>query len=150
MPDAQQPVRGEIRALTGLRLVAALWVVAHHYWLLAPDRPWLHDLEPARPLLQTGWLGVDLFFVLSGFVLTHTYVAVLGRRPGLRPAASFYWARLSRIWPTWLVVLAAVTAGRSVERLVGVGTTESPGSRFDAPADRKSTRLNSSHANISY
>jgi peptidoglycan/LPS O-acetylase OafA/YrhL len=130
MVEPQRPLGGEIRGLTGLRLVAALWVVAHHYWLFAPDHPWLRYLQPARPLLEAGWLGVDLFFVLSGFVLTHNYVAVLGRRPSVRATAGFYWARLSRVWPTWMVVLTAVTAGLVVKQLaVGAESTES---RIDA------------------
>jgi peptidoglycan/LPS O-acetylase OafA/YrhL len=111
--------QGEIRSLTGLRLVAAAWVVAHHFWLFAPEHAWLRHLEPLRPLLQSGWLGVDLFFLLSGFVLAHNYVDVLGGRPGLRATAGFYWARLSRIWPTWIVVLTVVVLGLRVERLVG-------------------------------
>lgn len=131
MAEPQRPTGGEIRGLTGLRLVAALWVVAHHFWLFAPDHAWLRHLEPVRPLLAGGWLGVDLFFVLSGFVLAHNYVTALGSRPGVRAAACFYWARLSRIWPTWMVVLTAVCAGLLVEQVVlGWGSTAST---LDAP-----------------
>ncbi|PWW22911.1 peptidoglycan/LPS O-acetylase OafA/YrhL [Geodermatophilus normandii] len=130
MSQEQRRARGEIRGLTGLRAVAALWVVAHHFWLFAPAEPWLRHLEPVGPLLRNGWLGVDLFFVLSGFVLAHNHVAVLGDRPGIRATAGFYWARLSRIWPTWMVVLTAVTAGLLVERQV---LGEQPGSPLDAP-----------------
>ncbi|MGY1845014.1 acyltransferase family protein [Modestobacter sp. SYSU DS0875] len=116
--------RPEIRALTGLRLLAALWVVAHHLWLFAPGDTWRPLIAPLAPLLDAGWLGVDLFFVLSGFVLAHSHVATLGRRPGVRATLHFYRARLARIWPTWLVVLAGVTVGLLVQRrLVG----ESPG-----------------------
>ncbi|TYP89846.1 acyltransferase family protein [Blastococcus xanthinilyticus] len=132
--DAPRSARPEIRALTGLRLVAALWVVAHHFWLFAPDRSWLVHLEPLRPLLEAGWLGVDLFFVLSGFVLAHTYVAVLGRRPGLRATADFYWARLARIWPTWMVVLTAVSAGLVVQELVTGQPGRATAAGFDAGA----------------
>ncbi|MGY2080201.1 acyltransferase family protein [Modestobacter sp. SYSU DS0657] len=124
MAELQRAPRGEIRALTGLRLVAALWVVAHHVWLFSPDPSWRAHLAPLAPVLEAGWLGVDLFFVLSGFVLAHTYVAVLGRRPGVRAVAGFYWARLARIWPTWLVVLSAVSAGLLVQRaLLGAAAT---------------------------
>ncbi|MGY1917081.1 acyltransferase family protein [Blastococcus sp. SYSU DS0973] len=126
---------GEIRALTGLRLVAALWVVAHHLWLFAPDRSWAAHLEPVRPVLESGWLGVDLFFVLSGFVLAHNYVTVLGSRPGLRTTADFYWARLSRIWPTWMVVLTAVSVGLVVrEALTGQPSRAAAVSGPDATA----------------
>ncbi|MGY1748089.1 acyltransferase family protein [Modestobacter sp. SYSU DS0511] len=132
MAEPQRAPRAEIRALTGLRLVAALWVVAHHVWLFSPDPSWRAHLAPLAPVLEAGWLGVDLFFVLSGFVLAHTYVAVLGRRSGVRAVADFYWARLARIWPTWLVVLAAVSAGLLVQRaLLGPAATAG-GASLDA------------------
>jgi peptidoglycan/LPS O-acetylase OafA/YrhL len=116
------PVRNEIRALTGLRAIAAGWVVVHHAWALTPSANWGAVQEPFRPLLATGWLGVDLFFVLSGFVLTHTYLHKLGSRPGLRPAASFYWNRLSRVWPTWAVVTFAFTGFLVVKHLTVGGS----------------------------
>ncbi|SNR57716.1 acyltransferase family protein [Blastococcus mobilis] len=128
--EPQRPSGGDIRGLTGLRAVAALWVVAHHFWLFSPESPWLRPLQPLWPLLEAGWLGVDLFFVLSGFVLTHNYVSVMGSRATARATAGFYRARLSRIWPTWMVVLTAATAGLVVKQLaVGMESTET---RLDA------------------
>ena len=108
---------GEIRALTGLRAIAAGWVVVYHFWLLTPGAHWTRIIEPIRPLIQVGWLGVDLFFVLSGFVITYTYLDRIGRRPGVRTAASFYWNRLSRVWPTWLFVTGCFTAWLVVKHL---------------------------------
>jgi peptidoglycan/LPS O-acetylase OafA/YrhL len=95
--------RGEIRALTGLRIVAAVWVVLYHF-------PWREDaafvgfFRTFRPVIASGWLGVDLFFVLSGFVITHTYLTSMGPRPTLRGSARFLWARFSRVWPLWALV----------------------------------------------
>lgn len=53
-------IRGEIKALTGLRIVAALWVVLFHF------RPMLGDASPdfrdaLAPVLNCGAQGVDLF-----------------------------------------------------------------------------------------
>ena len=101
-------IRNEIRALTGLRAIAAGWVVLHHFWALTPSANW-PIVEPIRPLLATGWLGVDLFFVLSGYVLTHTYMHKMGDRPTVKTAASFYWNRLCRVWPLWAFVTIAFT-----------------------------------------
>ena len=61
-----------VDALTGVRALAAGWVVVYHLWLNAGHPalvvPLIHiDLVP---LVTMGWLGVDIFFVLSGFVLT--------------------------------------------------------------------------------
>src|SRR5690242_13528696 len=59
----------EIRPLTGLRIVAALLVVLFHMrGNLRHAFP--HFAHVAWPVLDSGLLGVDLFFALSGFVLT--------------------------------------------------------------------------------
>jgi peptidoglycan/LPS O-acetylase OafA/YrhL len=96
--------RPTIAALTGLRAVAAVWVVLFHY------RDDLLTLVPAarplEPLMAAGYLGVDVFFVLSGFVLAYNYSDRLSRwRP--REAASFVQNRVARVWPVHLVTLHA-------------------------------------------
>jgi len=55
---------------------------------------------------QLGFAGVDLFFVLSGFVMVHVTRFGAGQ-PALIPA--FLFARLTRIYPLWWLVLGAVT-----------------------------------------
>lgn len=106
--ESSTKVRNEIRALTGLRAFAAGWVVIHHFWALTPSAHWF-VVEPIRPLLATGWLGVDLFFVLSGYVMAHTYLHKMGDRPRMRTAVDFYWNRLCRVWPMWAVVTLGFT-----------------------------------------
>ena len=58
------------------------------------------------PVLRSGYLGVDLFFVLSGAVLTHVYTG----HNLLHPAA--YWSflrnRLARIYPLHIITLCAL------------------------------------------
>jgi peptidoglycan/LPS O-acetylase OafA/YrhL len=96
---------GEIRSLTGLRIVAAVWVVLFHLsW--APGSAYTRFWEPLLPLIRHGALGVDLFFVLSGFVITLTYLDKLGPRPSVSGALSFWWARICRIWPVYATVTA--------------------------------------------
>ncbi|MEQ3551189.1 acyltransferase family protein [Pseudonocardia nematodicida] len=95
--------RGEVHALTGLRLLAALWVVAFHFHFtplagVAVVSDWL------GPLVTEGALGVDLFFVLSGFVIAWTYLEQLGPRLRARDAGEFVWARVARMWPAYAVV----------------------------------------------
>jgi peptidoglycan/LPS O-acetylase OafA/YrhL len=95
---------GELRALTGLRIVAAVWVVVFHFHFTALDGVGA-AARALGPLLSAGALGVDLFFVLSGFVIAHTYLDRLG--PALRAGATarFVWARACRIWPAYALVL---------------------------------------------
>ena len=88
----------ENRPLTGIRGVAALWVVACH---------WSGEelTGVARDVALHGYAAVDLFMILSGFVLAMTYV------PRQRtPWRYFVWQRLCRLYPlyalTTLVCLA--------------------------------------------
>ncbi|CML98699.1 acyltransferase family protein [Mycobacterium tuberculosis] len=97
-------ITGEIRALTGLRIVAAVWVVLFHF------RPMLGDASPGfrdalAPVLDCGAQGVDLFFILSGFVLTWNYLDRMGRSWSVRANLHFLWLRLGRGWPVYLVTL---------------------------------------------
>lgn len=88
--------------LTGLRAIAALWVVAFHY-RLGPFHPL--GASHVLPILGFGYLGVDLFFILSGFVIWHVHGAELGK-PGPRKLARFMCLRGARLYPVYLVTLA--------------------------------------------
>ncbi len=95
---------GEIKALTGLRFVAAAWVVLFHF------RPMLREAYPGlfdalAPVLNCGAQGVDLFFILSGFVLTWNYLDRMGPSFSARDSLHFLWLRLARVWPVYLVTL---------------------------------------------
>ncbi|WP_194913222.1 acyltransferase [Azospirillum sp. INR13] len=59
-----------------MRGIAALWVVLYHYSFT--HFPNLHPEHSTR-LVEKGYLAVDLFFMLSGFVLTHVYHGSFGR-----------------------------------------------------------------------
>src|SRR5689334_9429569 len=89
----------ESRALTGIRGVAALWVVLFHL-----PNP-LAGTAFAQ-VLSRGYLGVDLFFILSGFVLSYAYRDALPEKPMVRQALRFYAVRLARIYPLHVFVLA--------------------------------------------
>ncbi len=95
---------GEIKALTGLRFFAAVWVVLFHFRpLLAQAVP---DVSSAlAPVLDSGAQGVDLFFILSGFVLAWNYLDRMGPSWSTRDTLHFLWMRLARVWPVYLVTL---------------------------------------------
>lgn len=96
--------------LTGLRGIAALWVAIWHVWGFAGRPAYVFDLLGMRldltPLVRTGWAGVDVFFVLSGFVLGLAYCqAWLGNRPPIR-TADYFRRRLLRVLPAYWVQIA--------------------------------------------
>jgi peptidoglycan/LPS O-acetylase OafA/YrhL len=95
---------GELRGLTGLRVVAAVWVVLFHFHF-TPLPGVAQVVDVLGPLVTAGALGVDLFFVLSGFVIAYTYLDQLGPALRARDTARFVWARACRLWPVYALVL---------------------------------------------
>ena len=88
-----------LKPLTSLRFFAAAWVVFYDVW------PKLAG-APASSLIEKGYLGVELFFVLSGFILCHVYLQASGE--GRFNYTSFLWARLSRVYPLHLTTLVGL------------------------------------------
>lgn len=107
-----QPVQAEkngyIAGLTAVRGIAALWVVTFHIYG--------HD---ELAIVSRGYLGVDLFFILSGFVLSHSSA---GRSSSLNWSeyCAFIRARAERIFPLNWLVLAVLALLLST--LPGFGT----------------------------
>ena len=100
-----------IRQLTGIRFIAAAWVVLYHFQ--GPlDTIGVLVIPGLGDVLRVGRLGVDLFFALSGFILTHTYLRRMGPALKARGALNFLWLRLARIYPVHLVMI--VIAGCAV------------------------------------
>ena len=92
----------DIPHMTGLRAVAASMVLLLHF-----DE--IHGNVLARyfaPVTQ-GYLGVDIFFVLSGYILSHVYSEMFAKL-SVRNYGLFLWRRLARIYPVHVVVLAAL------------------------------------------
>ena len=96
--------RADIPHLTGLRFVAALWVLAHHLSFL-PLGAYERWLTAVRPVLAAGPLGVDLFFALSGLVLARSYLERWDGAPGAVDVGRYVRARLARVWPLYAVVV---------------------------------------------
>jgi peptidoglycan/LPS O-acetylase OafA/YrhL len=90
-----------IEPLTGIRWFAALAVFFSHYPVGDGTPAWL------RCFFLSGYMGVTVFFVLSGFILTVTYREALSR-PDATSVWNFAVARVARIYPVYLLVLAFV------------------------------------------
>ena len=101
-----------------LRGVAALWVFAYHLWLAMGGLAVRFGLPidfsfGLRSLFRAGYQGVDLFFVLSGFVIAWPYVVDRQRRLDRYQVADFYQRRYLRIAPIYYVTLAVAVASNS-------------------------------------
>ncbi|MFL6672235.1 MAG: acyltransferase family protein [Massilia sp.] len=92
----------EIKWIQALRGVACILVVLCHARYALSDTPYW---ELAETLFRPGAAGVDLFFVISGFVMTYT---TWGH--GRKDAASFLVKRFTRIWPPYAVLTLAWVA----------------------------------------
>src|SRR3954468_3679563 len=86
-----------IRSLDGLRAIAIVLVMLHH-------SPAMKAYSGAP---RYGWIGVDLFFVLSGYLITGILVEA---RDDSNYYRNFYARRALRIWPLYFAVLVAITA----------------------------------------
>lgn len=96
----RQPTRRHIAQLDGLRGLAIVFVMLFHMTMVRPVGK--AALFWAR-LCEHGGLGVDVFFVLSGFLITGILLDALG---GPRYFRNFYARRVLRIFPLYYAVLA--------------------------------------------
>ena len=104
MSASAPPRRSRLRALDGLRFLAAAAVLLYHYtgirtsfWGTAPTQ----EFPALNHLTRYGFLGVQLFFVISGFVILMTAYG--------RPVTAFTASRLARLFPAyWAAVVATV------------------------------------------
>jgi peptidoglycan/LPS O-acetylase OafA/YrhL len=94
----RQPA-GYIPALDGLRGIAIILVMLHHLTYYRPEAG-IDAIIAGVPLF--GWVGVDLFFVLSGFLITGI---LLDSKGGERYFVNFYARRTLRIFPLYYLTL---------------------------------------------
>jgi peptidoglycan/LPS O-acetylase OafA/YrhL len=95
--------RAELRALTSLRGIAAMAVVLQHFSATAAllTVAWVPSLVPH------GYMAVDFFFVLSGFIMAYNYAPAFEAR-GMRAYRPFLYKRVARIFPLGIAVTAIV------------------------------------------
>lgn len=88
----------QINSLTGLRFFAAFWLLLYFFLGRVAIPAGINPL-----LIENGYLGVDLFFILSGFVLAHVYGPQY--EANKYSHTSFLWARLARVYPLHFATL---------------------------------------------
>jgi peptidoglycan/LPS O-acetylase OafA/YrhL len=90
-----------LRALTGLRAYAALWVALSHFYLvLSYEHAVTFDNLLSRFALA-GYLGVDLFFVLAGYIHAYNFKDRLANDFRPRTVTKFYIHRIARVGPAF-------------------------------------------------
>ncbi len=99
-PDHSAEVSRYIKPLDGIRALAILLVMPHNIDLLKLPVP--HLAIPAVLLSNAGWIGVQLFFVLSGFLISGN---LLDTRGASNYFAAFFGRRALRILPLYFAVL---------------------------------------------
>jgi peptidoglycan/LPS O-acetylase OafA/YrhL len=85
-----------IKELDGLRAIAILGVFSCHF-----ARQYTHAFD----FLRLGWAGVDLFFAISGFLITGILIDL---RVKEQPYRTFYWRRILRIFPPYYLALTLI------------------------------------------
>lgn len=111
-PLRSDPAAGHIPALDGLRAIAVILVLLRHsgsvYLRLTGNEVAYHALfeNPFGHFFLNGWIGVDLFFLLSGYLISRPFF--VRQVVGLK----YYLARRAlRILPAYLVTLALIVGG---------------------------------------
>ncbi|WP_371674428.1 acyltransferase [Streptomyces sp. NBC_00289] len=107
-PESTIPRKNRLRALDGLRLIAALMVAAYHYGGRGGEvtGAWggsaAHQFPTLHSYFAYGCLGVQVFFVISGFVICMSGWG--------RPLKSFFASRASRLLPAYWAAVLIVSA----------------------------------------
>lgn len=102
--------RSRIIALDGLRGCAVLSVLAYHFVYVQITAPIGSLFYYFRAPLKLAWSGVDLFFVLSGFLITDILIKEKGSPRYFR---AFYARRITRIFPVYFLVLVTFYGARA-------------------------------------
>jgi peptidoglycan/LPS O-acetylase OafA/YrhL len=106
----------QLPSLTSLRGLAALWVVLYHYSVQCfPNLDAAHYTQ----LVSKGYLAVDMFFMLSGFVMTHVYLHAFSDSDGIKlHYRSFIVARVARLYPLHIFILLLFVATAATSQLM--------------------------------
>ena len=96
-----------VQAMRGISAVAV--AVYHTHLILA--QPEYGGLDVLRSIASKGWLGVNFFFVLSGFIIIFAHAKDIGRPERL---PSYIWKRFSRVYPVYWIVLSLYLMAASV------------------------------------
>src|SRR6201984_3285306 len=99
------PHQDRLDSVQVLRAAAALAVTIAHTWVWVATACAQHGIPNTVPGMVTGAAGVDLFFVISGFIMVYT---TRNDPPSFRSSRRFFLRRLSRIAPFYWIAMATL------------------------------------------
>ncbi|MFN7164842.1 MAG: acyltransferase family protein [Hyphomonas sp.] len=111
----------KLQSIQILRGFAALLVVIYHIRAmeaLGIANNGLTEAPLLNGLITNGYAGVDLFFVISGFIMVHV---TTGLKAGLTSSLDFLFARVTRIYPLWWFFAGVMTLAFIVYNGLGFG-----------------------------
>ena len=114
-PEDVRAAAGPIDAIDGVRGLSVVWVILFHYLVLCEGTadPWIAAAARVPGLeraIRSGPYAVDLFFLVSGFLLTLPWIVARERGTPAPDTRRFYARRLRRIVPAYYVHLALLFA----------------------------------------
>jgi peptidoglycan/LPS O-acetylase OafA/YrhL len=106
-PRSNPPGDARVPELDGIRAIAIWMVLVHHVFFAFPRASSAYEGIPVvlLRLVDHGWLGVDLFFILSGFLITGILIESKSK-PNY--AKNFYMRRVLRIFPLYFVAVVTM------------------------------------------
>jgi peptidoglycan/LPS O-acetylase OafA/YrhL len=102
VPSARHGRSERVAELDGVRAIAVLLVLLHHYWRGLPPQGAVDAV--LINVAAFGWIGVDLFFLLSGYLITT--ILLEAKKEGTQVLGAFYARRVLRIFPAYYLLLA--------------------------------------------
>jgi peptidoglycan/LPS O-acetylase OafA/YrhL len=93
---------GPVLSIQVLRGIASIAVVIYHTHLILAN-PQYGAIDVFGGLAAKGWLGVNLFFIISGFIILFAHFDQLGKPEEI---ASYIWKRFSRVYPVYWIFLS--------------------------------------------
>lgn len=94
-----------IKSLTSLRGIAALVVVVHHFSYYGLPKTG-STLSVYSDFFLNGYLWVDFFFILSGFIMTHVYAEDFYLKVSLNHYRAYLFSRFARIYPLHIFIIS--------------------------------------------
>ena len=107
-----------VRGLDGVRGFAAVWVILDHFYAQVPKAAWLTAIPGLARFASFGWVGVSLFFVLSGYLIVPQLLAAKGEPNYFR---RFCARRGFRLLPAYVMFLLLYLAADAWWPAAGAG-----------------------------